>query len=220
MVVKRGAALAAGLVVVAGLVGGCAQKPGVAATATPVSCGKTAEALPPVFSVGADGTVSWSCGDSPVVRGETVTISTAEVADVIALTETSEGVAVLADLYGVPNMTLTSSEAISTLVPMRILLQVAEEHGVKVSDDEVADWLDQSGVEASNGARVIARVFLLDIAMYTLPEEQIQALVDDFSATLEGLDVRVNPRFGTFDPEQFSIVPPTWAPTETFLTGF
>lgn len=212
MVVKRGAALAAGLVVVAGLVGGCAQKPGVAATATPVSCGKKADAAPAVFSMGSDGKVTWTCSNGSVVRGEAMTISTAEVADVVALVDTSEGA-------------FSGADAIEALIEMGTVLRVAEEQGVTVSDDQAANWLDEQGYETNAGTKILAKYSVLATRASSvgtadaLTDEQVQAINEGLSAAVGSLDIVVNPRFGTFDPEQFAVVPPTWVQSETVLAG-
>ncbi len=213
MVVKRGAALAAGLVVVAGLLGGCAQKPGVAATATPVSCGTKAEAALPLFSVGSDGTVSWHCKDGSVERGKSMTISTAEVADVVALADAPDGA-------------FTGADAIEALVEMSTVLRVAEEEGVTVSDDAASAWLDEQGYEANDGTMVVAKYSILvtranggDGTVDPLTEEEVLAIDAGVTAAVSSLDIVVNPRYGTFDPEQFAVVPPTWVQKNAVLPG-
>ncbi len=212
MVVKRGAALAAGLVVVAGLLGGCAQKPGVAATATQISCGEESETLP-LYSVGSDGSVSWSCQDGSVVRGDSTTVSTADVADVVALSDASDS-------------GLTGADAVQVLLYMGMVLRVADEAGVTVSDDDAADWLDQQGYESNDGTLVVARYSILltraNAAVGTadaLTDEQVGAIDAGVAATASSLDVVVNPRFGTFDPELFTVDPPAWAQPETLAVG-
>ncbi|MDR3068894.1 MAG: SurA N-terminal domain-containing protein [Cellulomonas sp.] len=202
MVVKRGAALAAGLVVVAGLLGGCAQKPGVAATVTQISC-RGSEA-PPVGSVESDGSTSWSCEDGSVVRGDSTTISTAEVASVVALADTQGN-------------SLTGADAISELIGMELVLRIADEQGITVSDDEAADWLDQQGYESNDGTMVVAKYGILGSLV---TDEQALAINAGLASAVSSLDVVVNPRFGTFDPNQFTVLPPTWAQRETLPVGF
>lgn len=209
VVVKRAAALAAGLVVVAGLVGGCAQKPGVAATLTPVSCGKKAD-VPPVHRVASDGTVSWTCGDGPAVRGKSTTVSAAEVADVLTMAAGGG---------------LSAADAIEGLAKMGTVLRVADEIGVTVSDADAEQWLDDYGYEKNDGTMVVAKYSILGTranagpdAADALTEEQLLAIDDGVTAALTSLDIVVNPRFGTFDPERITVVAPTWVPQSAFLS--
>lgn len=175
VVVKRTAALAAGLVVAVGLVGGCTQKPGVAATLTPVSCKD--KDVTPVRAVAATGAVSWTCdGGGPVVRGKTVSISSAEVADVVQ------------------GLSLSGPQAVQALIDARTVLRVADGLGVTVSDDDAAKLLDTSGIKKSDGMMVLARSEVLTSS------EQAQAVNAATSSARASLDIVVNPRFGTFDP--------------------
>jgi len=188
------------MVVIGGMLGGCAQKPGVAATLTEVSCEKGAG--PPVSQV-TDGQVRWGCAVGPLVRGDSWTISTADVADLRAAWNPG-----LAYMMGAP-ADLNGSDAVLVLLPVKIVVVVTDKMGMAPSDADAAAWLEVQGLDDNHAMRLVAKYAL---ALTTPDQQQLGVLYEKLDTAIAGMEIVVNPRFGTFNPNE-GLVPPAWART-------
>ncbi|MCL2465853.1 MAG: hypothetical protein FWF02_08700 [Micrococcales bacterium] len=194
-----------GMVVVGGLLGGCAQKPGVAATLTEVSCERGAG--PPVYQVAENGTTTWGCAVGSLVRGDSWTISTKDVADL--RTAWSPGLGY--QLMGVPMPQVEGSDAVALLLSTKIVVRVADEQGMAASDDEAAAWLRDQQLDNNHAMRLVAKHALLNDRARTMTPQQFAGLEEKIESALNATEIVVNPRYGTFDP-RYGVLVPQWAP--------
>ena len=226
MLVKRAAALAAGMVVAVGLFAGCAQKPGVAAVVTPVTCHKSTGASSGTAPVPQYTGKRWVCKDGwRAVEGTSQTITSNDLADVrpglVAAGVSVEGTPVA-----------TGTQTLDAMVVVSTTLRVAKEQGITVTDLDAIEWLRQGLVSSglandkvaawiesnvktgpdAGGWMLWAKFNAVGQAAAGQPDGG-QAFSEAVNTALQTQTVVVNPRFGTFDysPESMAVVAPTWA---------
>lgn len=107
---------------------------------------------------------------------------------------------------------LTPSNALATLIESRAAITVAAEHGVGVSQDEAAAFLDEIGAEfiAQDGDYTDP---VLDIVRMSVISQELgqapngQAIVEEIGEyMLETADIEFNPRYGEWDSDQGGLV--------------
>lgn len=105
----------------------------------------------------------------------------------------------------------TSQTALGNLINAHAVLETVEEHGLGVSEQQGVELLDavaaQGGVEPWDYSDVLVLV-----ARYSLAADALRgdpAAMDDAVTRLKGLDVSLNPRFGTWSGET-GVVEPVW----------
>jgi len=136
-------------------------------------------------------------GAAAIVDGRT--ISSSEVRDVLTeLTPYFQGA--------------TTPNVLSVLIQEPVVVQVAADEGVGVSDEDAQALLDQS-VEASGGkAGQHFSDASLDVARYSVAYQNLQtkgdAALAEVQKRLEAQKVTVNPRFGHLDESDVQVSDP------------
>jgi hypothetical protein len=227
MTLKRGAALAAVLVVALGLL--AASGPGSgseAAVITPLSCegGTVAPEDSAPNPEHVDG--QWSCPDGwQVLRGTSTTIT----ADALAGVRRDF---VAAGLRNGQVLVATEAQVLDTMVVMLTMLRVAADDGITATRDEAVEWLRQNdapglgvapdskemtawvkenvGSDSSSGWLLWGR-FNVVVGKSALGPDGGQGLQAAANAALLSQDVVVAPRYGTYDPGRLIVVPPDQA---------
>lgn len=110
-----------------------------------------------------------------------------------------------------PESPITRQTVLGWLITEPYLSAAARTSGIGVSDDDVKQVFSSSGFRSTDGSgapseaalrAVRSAVALQKIAGQGSPlnQEQATQVLGKVSADLEAADVRVNPRYGTFDP--------------------
>ena len=99
---------------------------------------------------------------------------------------------------------LPPGDIVNRLVVLPAVLQVLEERGVTISDAAARSAV--SGI--NDPAPYLLDLARLDLAIGQMTQEDMQNAI----ALLQEAEVEVNPRYGTFDPEQAAVVAtqPAW----------
>lgn len=143
------------------------------------------------------GCSSQQPGAAAIVDGRT--ISSSEVRDVLTeLTPYFQGA--------------TTPNVLSVLIQEPVVVQVAADQGVGVSDEDAQALLDQS-VESSGGkAGTHFSDASLDVARYSVAYQNLQtkgdAALAEVQKRLEEQKVTVNPRFGHLDESDVQVSDP------------
>ena len=112
---------------------------------------------------------------------------------------------------------VTTTNVLSVLVQEPTVVELAEEQGVGVSDEEAQALLDQVVQQKVADATATFTEPSLAVARYSIAYSKLQDLPDaagigdEIDARLRGLDVEVNPRFGSLEDGN-QIAAPTPAP--------
>lgn len=128
---------------------------------------------------------------------------------------TDEQVATLsADMERLQGVAPASSEIMSSLITVGPVLEVAEEAGIGVTDQQGIELLD-SVVTSGGGEPWDYSDELIDIARLSYISQSLDAETNELiNQRLLDIEADVNPRYGSWDPS-LGVVPTTWPWLET-----
>ena len=173
-------------------------------------------------------TVLTGCSDSPKLAGSAVLIDgkvipATTVADLVDRVRSQIQVSDPALIPEVPSLVQINQRAVARIVLVELLKEAAEREGLEVSDRDVITYRDevfaqysqeaiesqlvaQNAVPADNVDSFMHEILLQRMLMDKLAPQastqtQTLALFDYLTNLSKELDVKLNPRFGTWDPE-------------------
>lgn len=105
---------------------------------------------------------------------------------------------------------LTPRAMLSSMIQAEIFLQVASDHGLGASAEEARDYLDNIAEEADidapenypDGTIEVARMLMINQNLQT--SDQSDAVQQEVVNEIDNLDVSINPRYGSWDPQAMS----------------
>ena len=133
----------------------------------------------------------------------------AAVVDGTVITETEVQTAQRQINATFPSANLTVSNVLSRLIQAPVVLSFAEEQGSPVSETVARSLYEQQEAwDGEDPARSTVEVLRAELAIQGLQQSGAQVPVSEF----ETLRVRLNPRYGTFDPATASVATsmPAW----------
>ena len=138
-------------------------------------------------------------GAAAVVNGEVIT---------------SEDVRVAVDQLGSLYEQVNTVNVLSVLVQEPILMDVADEHGIGVSDEEAEVLLNAAAENAGVDAPDEYAPSTLAIAKFAKANSKLQDaddaadISDEIAKRIGDADIEVNPRFGDFDADSLTVLAP------------
>lgn len=147
------------------------------------------------------------CG-GPAQSGSAAVVGDRRISEADLQTATRE----LQQVVG-PDNQLTQSQVLSWMVLAPFTLDVAAKNGIGVSADDAVSQLQGRVTDPADPTLLAARsAIALSRLSRGLDQTASQKAYQDVLAQVKGVKVTVNPRYGSFDTEKFSIeaVTPDW----------
>ena len=113
-----------------------------------------------------------------------------------------------------PDAQLTQSQVLYWLVLAPYVLDAAARHGIGVSVDDARHEMQAVKDPSAAGLLAVRSAMAMGKLQGDLEAPEAQKAYEEVRAEVDATKIRVNPRFGVFDPKQFIITPqqPDWLP--------
>lgn len=164
-----------------------------------------AAALVPALAVTA--ALLTGCG-GPAQSGSAAVVGDRRITEADLQTATRE----LQKVVG-PDNPLTQSQVLSWMVLAPFTLDVAAKNGIGVSSDDAVTTLEGRVTDPADSTLLAARsAIALSRLSRGLDQAASQQAYNDVLAQVKAVKITVNPRYGSFDKEKFSVeaVAPDW----------
>jgi len=131
----------------------------------------------------------------------------------ITVNQVQEATADIQQVLG-PDAQLTQSQVLYWLVLAPYVLDAAARHGIGVSVDDARREMQAVKNPSAAGLLAVRSAMAMGKLQGDLEAPEAQKAYEEVRSEVDATKIRVNPRFGVFDPKQFIITPkqPDWLP--------